>query len=474
MLSQTAKSNRASWLHSPAIWAAQTYATAALPDQRLNARLVQTAALLAARPSDSIPQAGETWAQSKGIYRMIENDSVSAEQLLQPVYEATAKRCAGAPVILAVQDTTSLNYTSLRQTEGLGPIDSGQARGLLLHSTLAVRADGVPLGVLHAQSWARAAEGERSAPQRKQRPIEEKESAKWLRGMSGAQAVLQRCVPAASRPRLIHIQDREGDIHEVLQAVVEAGEGCVIRCEHNRRVQGPEESIAYAHEQVRQAPVLGRLQLAVPRKPGQVQRTAEVELRSLAMTLSPCRQRHPNRRPLRLTLVEVWESDPPPDVQPLHWLLWTTEPAATREQVLTVVQWYRQRWQIEEVHLALKSGCRIESLQFDTAERLRKALAIYLPIAVRIVQLRSLARVEPESPCTTVLSEDEWRTLWISIHRKRPPANTRPPTLRQAVLWIGRLGGHLGRKGDGMPGVRTLWRGWRDLQVRLVIYQARA
>lgn len=394
MLSQPAKSNRASWLHSPAIWAAQTYATAALPDQRLNARLVQTAALLAARPSDSIPQAGETWAQSKGIYRMIENDRVSAEQLLQPVYEATAKRCAGEPVILAVQDTTSLNYTSLRQTEGLGPIDSGQ--------------------------------------------------------------------------------DREGDIHEVLQAVVEAGEGCVIRCEHNRRVQGPEESIAYAHEQVRQAPVLGRLQLAVPRKPGQVQRTAEVELRSLAMTLSPCRQRHPNRRPLRLTLVEVWESDPPPDVQPLHWLLWTTEPAATREQVLTVVQWYRQRWPIEEVHLALKSGCRIESLQFDTAERLRKALAIYLPIAVRIVQLRSLARVEPESPCTAVLSEDEWRTLWISIHRKRPPANTRPPTLRQAVLWIGRLGGHLGRKGDGMPGVRTLWRGWRDLQVRLVIYQARA
>lgn len=467
-------SSRLSWLHSPALWAARTYATAALPDRRLNVRLVHGAALLAARPWDSIPQACATWAEAKAMYRMIDNPRVSVERLLQPVYEATAKQCAGLPVVLAIQDTTSLNYASLSQTRDLGPINNSGSRGLLVHSTLAVRPDGVPLGVLHCQSWARAADGSRSAPQRKQRPIEQKESMKWLRGMAGAQAVLTDCVPTGSRPRLIHIQDREGDIHEVLAAIVEAGQGGVIRCEHNRRVQGSDEPIAYAHQQVRQSPVLGRRTLSVPRKPGQARRTARVELRSTSVTLSPSRAQHPNRQPVSLSLVELWEPAAPPGVQGLHWLLWTTQPARTLKQSLEVVALYRQRWQIEEVHLALKSGCRIEALQFDTAERLMKMLALYLPIAVRIVQLRSLARSEPEEPCTRVLSEAEWRTLWISIHRQAPPARTRPPTIRQAVLWIGRLGGHLGRKGDGMPGVRTLWRGWRDLQQRLVIYQALA
>lgn len=129
-------------------------------------------------------------------------------------------------------------------------------------------------------------------------------------------------------------------------------------------------------------------------------------------------------------------------------------------------------WQIEDIHLTMKSGCRIEDLQLETANRLIKAIVLYSAIAVRIVGIRDRVRKTPEVPCTEEVSEDEWRVLW-AVHNNRPaPERQAPPTLRQAVLWIGRLGGHLGRKGDGMPGVRTLWRGFRDLQIMVRFYRS--
>ena len=141
----------------------------------------------------------------------------------------------------------------------------------------------------------------------------------------------------------------------------------------------------------------------------------------------------------------------------------TTEPAATFHEAWTVVGHYSHRWLIEEMHLILKSGCRIEEVRFHTAQRIEKALALYGPVAILILQLRELSRLEPQAPCTRVLDEPTWRVLYAARHRRPAPKAMPPPTIKQAVLWIGRLGGHLGRKGDGMPGVRVLWRGWRDL-----------
>jgi hypothetical protein len=260
--------------------------------------------------------------------------------------------------------------------------------------------------------------------------------------------------------------DREGDIQAVLFDIHARGDGALIRCKHNRGVTEP---LTRAHEAVRAAPVLGTVVLDLPRAHDRPARTAQVEIRALPMRLTAYIQTHQ----VTMTLIEVWEPSPPPGVsEPLHWLLWTTEPAQTLAEAQICVEFYKLRWRIEEYHLVLKSGCRIEELQFENLAHLKKALAIYCPVAARIVALRDAARVTPEAPCTTMLQDIEWRTLWTVIHNRAPQPELMPPSLRQAVLWIGRLGGHMNRKGDGMPGVRTLWRGWCDLMLMIRAVQA--
>jgi hypothetical protein len=431
------------------------------------------ASVLAGRPLDSIPQAFENWGQAKAAYRFIENKRVTFDLLSQPVIEKTTRDCRGRDVIICVQDTTTLTFPNADTMEGLGPINEpGGPRGMFLHSALAVGDDGVPIGLLDQQYWCRDPKEHGKAKKRRERPLEEKESAKWLKGVRAARRALEQHLAEAERPRLIHVADREGDIHELFDEILQGGDGAVIRCAQNRRVDECEPEVTRAHQAVRSQPVLGTITIDVPRKHDQPKRKATVEIRSCQLTLDPDRSRHPNRHPLPLTLVEVWEPNPPEGIPGLRWLLWTTEPASTLEEALEVVRIYRMRWLIEEVHLALKSGCQIEELQFETTKRTAKMVALYSPVAVRIVQLRSRSRIEPDSPCTVVLSEQEWHVLHVAIHKKPLPKGAPPPTLRQAVLWIGRLGGHLNRKSDGMPGIRTLWQGWRDLMIMLPVYLA--
>jgi len=215
--------------------------------------------------------------------------------------------------------------------------------------------------------------------------------------------------------------------------------------------------------------VLTRYKIDVPRKQGQRKREAIIEVRSAELTLTPPAV-YPGRHPLTINAVWVHEPDSPEGVAPLDWLLLTTLPVATATQCNDVVETYKLRWLIEDFHFTLKSGCRIEKTQLKTAERIEELLALLSAVATRILQLRQCARTEPDAPCTEILADDEWRVLWAHIRKRPLPDGLPPPTMREAVLMIGRLGGHLGRKGDGMPGVKTLWRGWRDLQILVAGY----
>jgi hypothetical protein len=388
--------------------------------------------------------------------------------LIESVGKSAARACEGLDVVLVVQDTSSLTYTSLPRTTGLGPInDQADPRGMLVHSTLALRRDGRPLGLLHQRIWCRDPEHRGIARERRRRPIEEKESFKWLDGLNRARERLEAHVAKERRPRLIHLMDREGDIHEVLQTIAESSDGAVLRLARNRCIDDP---LDYARSAVRASPLLGISRIEVPRTHKSPSRTATVEVRSRPMTITPDPAYHPGHKPLEMNLVELWEPAPPAGTEPLHWLLWTSEPAATFPEALAVAKLYSMRWRIEDMHGVLKSGCGVEKLQLETVERLAKAVVIYSSIAVRIVHLRDHARKEPQAPCTDVLHPGEWRALWTAIHKQPPAPEQPPPTMREAVLWIGRLGGHLNRKRDGMPGVRTLWRGWRDLMMLTDLY----
>lgn len=462
---------------SPQVWAASTYATADLVDARLNARLVKLAATLAGKPLDSIPKASLDWAEAKAIYRFVENERVSLDDLQKPVAQATARRCGDCAVVIAPQDTTAVAFPKANVAEGLGPIaaEPRTTKGMYVHTTLALREDGMALGVFDVACWCRQAPDKEADPKEKRkRPIEEKESGKWLRGAQAARQAIAQALPEGHRPHLIHVYDREGDVYEAMVDIVLSGDGGVIRCSQDRRVELMDGRIDSAHHAVRSSPLLLKKTIDVPRTHGRPARKATVELRRIPLHVPPPHDRPKGSPTLALTLVEVWEPEPPEDLEPLLWRLWTNEPAQTLPQVDRVIDIYKLRWRMEDYHTVLKGGCQVEALQFETVERLNKMIVIYAPIAVRILQLRDWARREPQAPCTVVLSDLEWRTLWTYIHREPVSPNRAPPPLRQAVLWIGRLGGHLNRKGDGMPGVKTLWQGWRDLVMMAEIYRLAA
>lgn len=435
-------------------------------DKRLNTRLVNMAVHMAQKPTDPLTQAFDEPAQVKGAYRCVENKRLLPAHLRQAFAQKTVRDAAKHKVILTVQDTTSLSFPRAPATEGLGPISDTDLPGLLVHSTLAVDVDGMPIGLTAQHVWSRKGKRQETRGKRMRLPIEEKESYKWIQGMEQTRQSFAESSPAQKRPRLIHIFDREGDVHEVLEDIVRHGEGCVIRSTQNRNARRGDDpsAAAPAHALVANAPLLGTAKVEIMRRGDRPARTANVEIRSVALTIAPASSQHPERGPVCLNVVEAREVDAGADVaQPVLWRLLTTEPAASFKEALTVVKYYGHRWLIEEIHLILKSGCRIEDVRFHTAQRIEKVLAIYGPVAVVILQLRQFSRLDPQAPCTKVLDESTWRILYGAVHRCPAPKAMLPPSIRQATLWIGRLGGHLGRKGDGMPGVRVLWRGWRDL-----------
>jgi len=447
------------------LWAVQQLATLRLPDQRLAVRGVRFLVQMALRPADSILQGARTPADAKGCYRFLENTRVSARPHWDAIHDHTAQGLVGLPCAVSVQDTTALMFPTLRATTGLGTADRPREEALWMHSALVLRPDGHPVGLLHNHVWARPLPEFGKGHLRKARPFEDKESFEWVRGMRRTTKLRDRWSP---KTRLVHVFDSAGDVHEVLAEVVASGDDAVVRSGRDRCVAG-EQGLLRAT--VAAAPLLHRKRIAVPRKEGQRKRMATLEVRTAPVTITPS-SAYPTREALAVRAVWVHEAEPPPGVEGLDWLLVTTLPVDTVKQALRVIELYRLRWRIEEFHLVLKSGCRLEATQLKTAARIETLLALLCAVAVRVLQFTHLARLEPDAPCTVMLGEDEWRVLVAYSEQRAVAVGRAPPSLREAVRLIGRLGGHLGRKGDGMPGVRSLWRGWRDLCLLVEGYRA--
>jgi hypothetical protein len=436
-------------------WAMQELATANFGDARLRDRLIRMVSDLAAQPQASVPHACGDWAATQGAYDFWDSPRVTPEAIFAAHRDSTLARLAGQRQVLVIQDTTDLDLSAHPKTTGLGPLDHPRQRGLKVHSVLLASGQGVPLGLIHQQVWARDPATTGKSQQRRQLPTQAKESQRWLDALAATQAVLPPTVTT------ITIADREADIYDLFAAPRRPTDQLLIRATHNRRVDHEAE---YLWAAIRQSPARGTLTLDIRRQDERPARQAQLTLRYLSVTIEPP-SHHLQRAtlpPLRLQVVLAEEEHPAADVTPICWLLLTTLPVASYDQACQVLGWYSQRWLIERYHYVLKSGCHIEQLQLETAERMARALATYCIVAWRLLWLTYEARQQPDQPCTVALETDEWHALYATIHHSTVLPE-QPPTLRQAVRWIAQLGGFLGRKGDKEPGVKTIWLGLRRL-----------
>jgi hypothetical protein len=439
-------------------WAEEEFGGLRLGDQRLQRRAVTLARDFGARPQAQIPQACQTRAKTKAAYRFFDHAQTNMNRLLATHYQATTQRVGQQKLVLAVQDTTSLNYSAHPATQDLGPIGSKLKGplGLWLHDTLAFTVEGTPLGLLQVQCWRRDGKTFGKKHRRKQRPIEDKESHKWLASFQQVAAVQKQC----PQTQLVSVGDREADVYELFHLARQdpSGPQLLIRAEQDRLLA---EGQGHLVEAVRQQPLAGRQSLLVPRRGNRPAREAHLEIRFVPVTLQPPRGKARLGR-LSLWAVLAEEVDAPVGADPLRWLLLTTCPVDSFSQALEKLDWYTLRWWIEVYHRTLKSGCKIEERQLGSADRIEACLAIDLVVAWRVFHLAKLGRETPDLPCTVFFEDAEWKALTMWVHQApAPPA--RPPRLGEFMRLVASLGGFLGRKGDGDPGTKSLWLGLQRL-----------
>lgn len=432
---------------------------AQLGDRRLAARLVSLAATFARAPGLSYPKAAGDEATLEATYRFLNNGAVTPEGILAPHFAATRERCSRAGLAVVCHDTTEFRFSTER--EGLGRISQGD-HGFLGHFALAVDVGTrAPLGVLGLKTLFR----EGVPPKRRKKPTEERESTRWLALVEEVEGRIGEQGPA-----VIHVMDREADGYELFTELVARQRRFVVRLQFDRMVEtasgraGVRESTARCETLLSRSVALSERR-SRPRDPPS--RAKKHPMRSARVAhLSVSAQAVDFERPshlrsgpetVRVNVVLVRELDPPGDVERVEWALITTEPVETAEQAAAVVDCYRLRWSIEEYFKALKTGCAYEKRQLESRHALLNALAIFTSVAWLLLALRTLARDERDLPADQVLSPLKLRVL--QGHRRtrlRPGA-----TIREAMLAIAALGGHL--KNNGEPGWIVLGRGMEDL-----------
>ena len=415
-------------------WAADEFADLDLGDKRLNRRMVKLAEQFARQPMASIPGACVDWADTQAAYRFFASKDIDWRDILEPHWKSTQRRMSEHPVVLCLQDTTELDFNG-QGIFGLGRLSYEAQRGMYLHPTYAVTPDREPLGVLDAWMWARA---EKESPQAAKEPVE---SLRWIEGYERV------ADQAASLPdtRLVYVADREGDILDLMQRASDLGHPAdwLIRSKHNRTL-GKRRKL---WDEVTAQPPLGTLRFTLNSRPGQPARVVDQQVWTRRVELAPN---------LLVTCVVAREINPPPGVKSLEWRLLTNREGIDFAAASQLIDWYRARWEIELLFHVVKNACRVEALQLSTMARLERALAVFLVVGWRIARLMRLGRTCPDLPAEMFFEPDEWKAAYIL---RQKPVPKEPPALNQVIRLIASLGGFLGRKGDGEPGVKTLWLG---------------
>ena len=448
----------------PQAWAEHQFGPVLLGDVRRTRRLVSSAAQIAQHPEHSFPQIFD-WNALRAFYGLCHREEATLPALQRPHWEHTRHAMRRHPLVLVLHDTSQLDFTSHPALRGTGPIGEGHARGFLQHNSLAV----VPeprqvLGLAYQQLRVRqpAPAGETSA-QRKRRA---RESDLWREGIAASG-------PPPEGGCWVDVGDAACDLYEAMVAARDVGHHFLLRASQDRLVllgpepRGPEVPLrTYA----RSLPSQGQDEVDIPSRGGRPARTAGVQLAAAPVWVpAPTEVRHRWQQPiLAAWVIRVWEAAPPAGVdEPLEWVLVCSLPTATRAEINDRRAWYSCRWLVEVYHDIEKNGCSEEGRRFATAGSLEACLAVLSVVAVRVFQLRCALESQPEAAAEQVATGDE-----IAVVRRfvrQPPKKAL--TVRAFVRGVARLGGFLGRKGDGDPGVRSLWRGYQRLQDMVLGFQ---
>jgi len=429
---------------------------AELGDDRLGSRLLRIAQALESDPAGGFPKAMRSDAALEGLYRFINNERFSADDIVAPHLERTFERAREAGDVLAIHDSSYFQSAKQAPRRQAGIKSIVGARGFIAHVALVTTLEGMPLGLGHLETLVRT-----GSKMRKPKRGEQKVTARWLRSMAAV----------STHVRATHVIDAEGDFFELLKAMQQAEARFVVRAGNLRRVvecdgvRGNLETIiaglkprVFREIELSERRYVERLRgpNSRTRHPQRAGRIARVAISGARLALPPASR---GKAELSVNVVRVWEPEPPRGQPAVEWVLLTSEAIVSADALQRVVDTYRRRWLIEEYFKALKTGCSLEKRQVGSFDALRKVLALLAPIAYRLLRLRALHRQAADAPASVGFNDVD---LELIARAQRPPTS-RPKTLEQAYLLLARLGGHI--KNNGPPGWLTLGAGYETLLI---------
>lgn len=460
-------------------WGSQNFADCQLGDKRLNQRALEIGKALVAGFGQALSMIFKEENPLKRAYEFLANPKAQFNKLIQPHHQNTTQEAASLPVVLAVGDTTYLNYKSIKaKRDGYGPIGNG-GNGLILHTTLAVEPEqGQSLGLLWQKLWHRETKAKppanetpkqkkaRQSQERKidrSKPFEEKESYRWVEALKTVakqfQEVQKQLAETSElidqKTRIIHIFDREGDIAEVFDQVRQIERtGVIVRAAHDRCL---DSNNAHLWEHLSIQPIQFYQEVELPETAKRSARTA-----SLAVRFCPIQLRAPRRLdnpdPFEVYAVYADEIDPPEGEEAVSWMLLTTEPVTNATLAATILRWYTYRWHVEEYHKILKSGCKAESYRL-AATSMEALLGFLTVIAAQLLRVTYLHRTQPDAPAEAVL-----RPVQLDVLKAMSSKLPKLLTVSWAVESVARLGGYLEHRRKTPIGIQVLWRGWLKLE----------
>lgn len=437
-------------------WAQEHFGKCPLGDKRRTERLVTVAQQVASNPSGSFPEQMSTWGDLKAAYNLFDCDQVTFESIGSGHWQQTRQRSSGR--YLVIDDTTEIDFGIHRDLDGLGPTGNGRGNGFLLHNALMVDAASEEIVGVAGQTihYRKPAPKKESTTQRLKRP---RESKVWG-------DVVDAVGPPPEDVEFIHVCDRGADNFEVYCHMLEQRSDWVVRVSQKHRLIATDDNESIALSQyLTTLPLAGTYELQLRARKNQPARTAKLEVRFGKLRMPVPRHKSPyvkqfDPEPITMWVVQVREVDAPRGVEPIEWLLYTSLPVESFEDAWTIITYYEARWLVEEYHKALKTGCRITHRQLKTAGRLEAMVALMSVVAVRLLQLKSVARSDPDRPARRVVP-----SLWLAMLKatRKNLRRVHDLTVGQFYREVAKLGGFLGRKSDGQPGWITIWRGWEKL-----------